>query len=978
MGACRTSRRTPFTPGSRLASLRPPSVPELFQESSRPISDPDREATGPSSVESFIGGEGELASLFASQGVAPRYAEFLRDLDRTDPRTAERLADALAALPPVGGRFLGFRLCGELGRGAFGRVYLARQGDLADRLVALKVSADVAGETRVLAQLQHTNVVPVYSVHRLGPLQAVCMPYLGATTLADTLADLKQQATMPASGAGLLSSLRSRSGRAAAPPGTPGGPPAEAPAVGDPAGAPANPHAERLRRLSYVPAVLWLVARVADGLAHAHERGIFHRDLKPANILFADDGEPLLLDFNLAADTKLRVHASAALVGGTLPYMAPEHLAAFRDGAAAVDARSDLYALGVILHELLTGRHLFPIRPGTTDEVIAAMTADRLGPAPDARRANPSVSPAVASIVARCLAPDPDRRYQSARQLQDDLRRQLDNRPLRHAPDPSPRERARKWARRHPRLSSSTALAVFSGLLVAGLVAGYTERQRRFGPVEAAHALRRLADDYEVASVLLLDPGADRAGLDEGRAACRRALARYGVLDDPGWLASPLVRDLPPPGRAEVRERVGSLLTLGANALARQSAGQGPAERAGPVRTALRQLALAESCYEPGEIPRPLWTLRAALARLAGDDAGAGRASARASRTPVRSAKEYALLALVGDGGDAPRAALPALAEASRRDPQDFALWMSLGQCHASQGRLAEAEDCFTVAMVLRPASPWPYFHRGRVGVERGEYGPARLDLDRAARLRADLPAVYVNRALARLGQDDPVGAIADLTTALDRGATETRVYFIRARARARSGDTAGAERDRAEGLRRTPADPEGWVARGLARLPGDPKQALADFEEALKLDPRSRPALQDKASVLSERFGRAAEAVAALDRAVALYPDFVPARVGRGVLLGRREAAHRDAEESRKRDPSADTTYRVACIYALTAKDRPGDRVLALRTLAAALGQRAAWLDAARTDADLDTLRGHAGFRDLLLNFSGPPNPAG
>ena len=80
----------------------------------------------------------------------------------------------------MGGTFLGFRLESELGRGAFGRVYLARQGDLANRPVALKISADVIGETHALAQLQHTNIVPIYSVHRSGPLQAVCMPYLGS------------------------------------------------------------------------------------------------------------------------------------------------------------------------------------------------------------------------------------------------------------------------------------------------------------------------------------------------------------------------------------------------------------------------------------------------------------------------------------------------------------------------------------------------------------------------------------------------------------------------------------------------------------------------------------------------------------------------------------------------------------------------------------------------------------------------------
>src|SRR5262249_39636914 len=111
--------------------------------------------------------------------------------------------------------------------------------------------------------------------------------------------------------------------------------------VNPPPEEPSHPQLERLRGLGYVPAVLWVAARGADGLAHAHGRGIPHRDLKPANILFADDSEPVLLDFNLAADTRAGVGAAVALVGGTLPYMAPEHLRAFQDSRAAVDARSD-------------------------------------------------------------------------------------------------------------------------------------------------------------------------------------------------------------------------------------------------------------------------------------------------------------------------------------------------------------------------------------------------------------------------------------------------------------------------------------------------------------------------------------------------------------------------------------------------------------------------------------------------------------
>ena len=84
---------------------------------------------------------------------------------------------------------------GALGAGAFGRVYLARQADLAGRLVALKISSEGVGEAQVLAQLLHTNIVPIYSIHRLGDYHAVCMPYLGATTLADLLRTLVEAFT---------------------------------------------------------------------------------------------------------------------------------------------------------------------------------------------------------------------------------------------------------------------------------------------------------------------------------------------------------------------------------------------------------------------------------------------------------------------------------------------------------------------------------------------------------------------------------------------------------------------------------------------------------------------------------------------------------------------------------------------------------------------------------------------------------------
>lgn len=123
-----------------------------------------------------------------------------------------------------------------------------------------------------------------------------------------------------------------------------------------------------LSGLTYVEAVLWIGAKLADGLSHAHERGILHRDLKPANVLLADDGRPMLLDFNLSADLKQSASVREMLVGGTLLYMAPEQIYAFQQRIHSGDTRSDMFSLGVILFELLAGRNPFSVRQGSVGD----------------------------------------------------------------------------------------------------------------------------------------------------------------------------------------------------------------------------------------------------------------------------------------------------------------------------------------------------------------------------------------------------------------------------------------------------------------------------------------------------------------------------------------------------------------------------------------------------------------------------------
>ncbi len=961
-----------------------------------------------------------IEALGTGPHAGPGSAELFRVAHRADPAAAQRFAKAVTALPKVGDTFLGFELIGELGRGAFGCVFLAKQSSMADRLVALKVATELFGEKLTLARLQHTNIVPIYSVHRAGAFQALCMPYLGATTLADVFRALKGK-RLPTSGKHFVSTLHGR--KSSTQRSLAGGSEQrgedrgqrtedrEDKAVGSSLSSvlcplssdveiPPHPEhitaaLEALERLSYAEAVLWMGARLADGLAHAHERGIVHRDLKPANVLLTDDGEPMLLDFNLSDDTQLRHSEAGARVGGTLPYMAPEHLRAFQTHCPApVDGRSDLYSLGLILFELLTGHPAFPAATGTGHAALAQMLAERGVPPPRLRDHNPAITPAVEAIVRRCLEPDITRRYASALDLKEDIERHLAHLPLKHTPDPSPCERFAKWVRRHPRLTSGTSVGLAAAVLLVAVgwsAYGLSCRAERHDAEDLARQL--IAETDTIYPDLVRTFDRNRANV-LGQA--RAAVGRYHVFDRPDWPRQRAITVLPVEEQERLRTRLGDVLFL----IGQGILDEGPKDPA-RVRQALECNDLVAACFAEERRPQAWWEQRARLLERLGEGQEAQRLLDQAREAPPHSTHDYYLRALhlVNEGRY--REALEELKPATANDPKAFWALLLRGNCHLFLGQDAEAARFFSACISLDPQKAPPHFNLGKVWRQQGNYPLAIAEYERGIQIdpdrtdaRIDLAMARVQQALYQIRPGHPDLAAAELqraarpvtlpegvgsqlqsaeeelTAILGGDGAPVRAWFHRAYVRRLVGDKAGADADVKEGLAREPDEKDfvSWVVRGVHwKNNRQPERALADFRRAEQINPYYYPALDNQAEVLSEMLHQPETALEVLNRLLGRYPDLPHALAGRAVLLaraGKVADAVRDADRVLQLDNRPFTLYQVAGVYALTA-DRPGHLHKALNLLSQALRAGAGYSEIG-SDPDLNRIRQRPEFRRL------------
>jgi hypothetical protein len=363
-----------------------------------------------------------------------RYPEFHRRLGRLfglhdlmaggdthRPAATVGNAPPVPTVPADGDHPDGYEVLGEIGRGGMAVVYQARQIEL-NRMVALKVlrwggwegpddARRVRREAELVARLQHPNIVQVIEVGEWDGSPFLALEYVPGGTLADAIA---------------------------------------------------STHRQGKTGISTAEAVA-LVELLARATQYAHEQGVVHRDLKPANVLLADDpagpfARPKVTDFGLAVSTELSAAVSqSAMLAGTPCYMTPEQATARRD---AVGPRTDVYALGGILYELLTGRP--PFQGATVLETLDLVR--HAEPVPP-RLLRPAVPRDLETVCLKCLAKDPARRYPTADALGDDLTRFRDGRPITARPVGAV-ERAWKWCRRQPLVAG-----MLCGLLVAVLVA---------------------------------------------------------------------------------------------------------------------------------------------------------------------------------------------------------------------------------------------------------------------------------------------------------------------------------------------------------------------------------------------------------------------------------------------------------------------------------------------------------------------------
>ncbi len=685
--------------------------------------------------------------------------------------------------PSAGESLDDFLLLAELGRGIHGRVFLASQLSLGDRPVVLKLTPCDASEHLSLARLQHTHIVPLYSVqdNAARGLRALCMPYFGGATLAGLLDALRSTPPGDRSGRDLLSALDRLSA-------------ADSIINSEhdtqrsrvPASRPISAGA------TYAQTVCCIGVCLADAMQYAHDRGLVHLDLKPSNVLLTADGQPMVLDFHLAREPISPDDSGPAWLGGTPAYMSPEQTEALwavqqgRPVSRQVDGRSDLFSLGVVMYEALAGN--LPWLPEQVEE-MTTIRADagrgfrqvsqpsapqkklrRLAPLALYHR-NPQVSVGLSDIIQKCLAADPSDRYQSMSALSADLRRHLAEFPLAGVRNRSLSERWHKWRRRRPH---GIALAGMMGAVVAATCA------------IALGLVNHVSDRIHQARAALAEGRvqADNGQWDLAAATLRRGLVAIENLPWQGDLAGDLRRSV---ARTEEGQLAANRAALAADLhrLADRARFLYGAERVPPSE----QAELAAACSE-------FWANRERIVeRLRLNDQSSRMSTVRADLIDLAiccaNADGHPITVL--DQAEALLGPSPVLEaerhlngpwNSTRPAPAAQTAWehYAVGRALLRAGDLDRAAAEVDEAVRLEPQGLWSNYYQGVCAYRRGQFMDAVAAFGVCIGAAPDAAGCYVNRALAfaALGRKQQAMRDYDLALRLDPALTNPLLDELR------------------------------------------------------------------------------------------------------------------------------------------------------------------------------------------------------
>jgi tetratricopeptide (TPR) repeat protein len=565
---------------------------------------------------------------------------------------------------------------------------------------------------------------------------------------------------------------------------------------------------ELLKTASFGEAVCWIGACLAEALQYAHDRGILHLDLKPSNILIASDGVPMLLDFHLARPPLKAGDSPPAWLGGTHGYMAPEQLAAVeavRVGKCVpqdLDARADIYSLGVVLKESLEWM--------------------------EAEHGVPVASVGLSDILARCTIANPQERYPTAQALANDLKRHLTNQSLSGVPNRSLAERWRKWRRRRPHalpaiLALCTLIAIFAGLtLHTERLADRASHSHRDGQAQLMQG--RYAESLEAfrGGELLLEwvpfHRELRSQLHESREraeigktavdlhlACEQIRPFYAAE-----FATPLQSQLVEQRCQELweqRESLTARLSGQMNAdLQRQWRADlldaiilayrlrekvaSPAEKRDIHLRALQTLEQAESLLGASGI---LFLERALHARALGQYPAAQRAISQALAHPPENAWDHLVLGRYYLSAGDSRRAIVEMNRCLERDPQSLWGHYYKGTCCLQLGHPIEAVAEFSACTILAPNTAWCIHNLGQAYTEVGELEAGLASFDRALALEPGLAASYLERAIIYQRKSRYAEALADLRSAADGGISVAEVEYRKALVYLASGDRSAS-----------------------------------------------------------------------------------------------------------------------------------------------------------------------------------------